>query len=382
MSRPRIAIDALLLRPQPTGVGRAIIEWTAALAATDRGCDFTVLCTHPQMLAALADRPGWRLVACPAARGGTLRKAFWTQAKLPSVLRELGADLLHTMQFVAPLRAPCPLVVTVHDLGYIHFPGTIEQPRRLYYRQLVPRSLHAAAAVVCNSEATAADVRAQFPDLSAPVRTTPFGCPGWVHGRATAPVDRGPEAPFLFVGTLEPRKNLEGLLRAYARFRTERAAGSRPAPPLVLVGGRGWQDSGIREVLAPMLAEGAVTMIDYCGPDELWQRYGMARALLFPSIHEGFGFPILEAMAADLPVMTADRGAMAEVAGDAAVLVDPDSPDAMVQGMHRLADDPSLREDLVARGRQRCAHWTWEATADSTAIVYREVLARAGRPGS
>ncbi|MBD3221797.1 glycosyltransferase [bacterium] len=382
LTRPLVAIDALLLRPRPTGVGRAIIEWTRALASADRGLDVAVLCTHPEMLDDLAGRPGWRLVRCPAAVGGTLRKAIWTQWRLPALLEELGADLLHTMQFVAPLRAPCPLVVTVHDLGYLRFPGTVEQPRRMYYRAIVPRSLRRARRIVCNSEATAADVRRTFPLIADRVEATPFGCPGWVQGRPVAATSRPDDAPFLFVGTLEPRKNLEGLLRAYARFLAERDAAGRASPDLVLVGGRGWRDSGIRGVLEPLTASGRVTVIDYCGPEELWRRYGMARALLFPSIHEGFGFPILEAMRADLPVMTSDRGAMAEVAGDAALLVNPDSEAEMVQGLHRLADDPSLREDLVARGRQRREHWTWEATADSTVNVYRRVLEDAPAAGT
>lgn len=378
MNRPRVAIDALLLRPRPTGVGRAILDWTRALAARDHGLDFIVLCTHPELLDHLAERPGWTLAPCPAARGGTLRKAAWTQARLPGLLRELGADLLHTMQFIAPLRSPCPRVVTVHDLGYLRFPHTVEQPRSTYYRLLVPRSLAAAAAVVTNSRATRDDVRARFPGLGDRVVATPFGRPQWVDHQPAHPSHRPERAPFLFVGTLEPRKNLEGLLGAYGDFLAERRDSGRFSPDLVLVGGRGWRDSGIRAVLAPLVAGGHVTVQDYCGPEELWRRYGLARALLFPSLHEGFGFPILEAMQANLPVMTSDRGAMAEVAGDAALLVDPESRTRMVAALHRLADDPSLREDLAARGRRRCAEWDWSRTAADTVAVYRRILA--GQP--
>ena len=184
MTRPLVALDALLLRPRPTGVGRSILDLTAALAAEDRGFDVAVLCTHPEMLAHLEDYPGWRLAPCPGARGGTLRKAAWTQARLPGLLRRLGADLLHCLQFVAPLRSPCPLVVTVHDLGYLRFPDTVEQPRRAYYRWLVPRSLGAARAVVCNSAATAADVAARFPDVADRVAPRRSGC------RAGSPAGR------------------------------------------------------------------------------------------------------------------------------------------------------------------------------------------------
>ncbi len=378
MTRPLVVLDALLLRPRPTGVGRAILEWTEALAVADHGLDFAVLCTHPELLEPLAARPHWRLVPCPGAAGGTLRKAIWTQVALPGLLRRLGADLLHGLQFVTPRRCPCPTVVTVHDLGYLRFPRTIEQPRRSYYRWLVPRSLAGAAAIVCNSEATARDVAHWFPATADRVRVTPFGVPGWVRRRPQPAAERAEDAPFLFVGTLEPRKNLEGLLAAYAAFRRERRAARRFAPELVLVGGRGWQDSGLRSALEPLVAAGAVRLRDYCGPDELWRQYQLARALLFPSLHEGFGFPILEAMVARLPVLTSDRGAMAEVAGDAALLVDPDDPAALAGALARLTDDAALRRDLVARGEARWPRWSWQETVQATVRTYHAVLS--GRP--
>jgi len=321
-------------------------------------------------------------VPCRGAAGGTLRKALWTQLVMPRVLRRLEADLLHCLQFVAPLRSPCPMVVTVHDLGYLRFPDTIEEPRRTYYRRLVPRSLHGAARVVCNSRATADDVAARFPASASRVRVTPFGVPSWVHERPPAPASRPDDAPFLFVGTLEPRKNLEGLVRAYGRFRERRRRAGRTAPQLVLVGGRGWRDSGLRAALEPLVAAGAVTLRDYCGPEELWRQYGLARALLFPSLHEGFGFPILEAMVAGLPVVTSDRGAMAEVAGDAALLVDPADQDAMVGALERLTDDHELRRQLARAGHGRWPQWSWERTVAATLAAYREALAGADGPAA
>ncbi len=374
MKRPVVVLDALLLRPRPTGVGRAILELTAALAAEDRGLEFVVLATHPELLASVAARPGWRVLSCPAAAGGTLRKAVFTQVRMPGLLRRLGADLLHCLQFVAPLRAPCPVVVTVHDLGYLRFPETVEEPRRSYYRHAVPRSLRRAAAVVCNSEATAADVRDRFPAVAARVRTTPFGAPSWVWSQPPPALERPDDAPFLFVGTLEPRKNLERLLRAYRRYRQEREGGGGAVPGLVLVGGKGWKDSGLRVLIEDLRGAGSLRLHDYCDTDELWRHYGSARALLFPSLHEGFGFPILEAMAAGLPVLTADGGAMAEVAGDAALLVDPRDETAIVAALHRLGDDRHLRQDLARRGRERARAWTWQRTAATTAQCYRDVL--------
>lgn len=379
MRRPLVAIDALLLRPRPTGVGRAILDWTAALAAERRAFDVAVLCTHPEMFGHLAGRPGWRVIACPAAGGGNLRKALWTQLALPRLLRGLRADLLHSLQFVAPLRPPCPSVVTVFDLGYLLFPGCTEQPRRSYYRFLVPRSLRNAAAVACISRATAAEVRARFPAVADRIRITPLGVPAWVDGRPAPDEPKPDDAPFLFVGTLEPRKNIERLLLAYRDLRRLRLGQGRDCPQLVVVGGRGWQDRSLRRLLAAMVDEGGVVARDYCGQDDLWRQYRLARALLLPSLHEGFGLPILEAMAAGTPVLTSGIGAMAEVAGEAALLVDPFAREAVTEGMRRLLDDEALRRRLVARGRRNLDRWTWAATVRETCRIYQDLLARPAR---
>lgn len=377
MRRPLVVLDALVLHPAPTGVGRAILEWTRALAAEERFCDFAVLCTHPQLLGHLETKPGWRVVPCRGAGGGTLRRAWWIQTTMPRLLRRLRADLLHCLQFVAPLRAPCPLVLTVHDLAYLAYPATIEASRGAYYRWLVPRAVRRAAVVVCNSQATAAEVQRRFPSAAGRVLVAPWGVPTWTAGRQPAADRDLATAPFLFVGTLEPRKNLERLLAAYTAFRQQRQQMARACPELVLAGGRGWRDGRLRRQLAAAVAAGGVVLKGYCGPDELWRQYGLARALLMPSLHEGFGFPILEAMAAGTPVMTSKRGAMAEVAGDAALLVDPLDVADMANGMRRLVDDLDLWRDLASRGRQNLARWSWPETAAAACEAYRRALAGA-----
>ena len=319
--RPHVILDALLVRAAPTGVGRSILELVGALAAAPRPQRFTVLATVPEMFSDLAGRDDWQIVPCPAAAGGNLRKSFFTQLKLPGLVRELGGDLLHSLQYVAPLRLSVPSVVTVHDLAFWRFPETVEQPRRAYYRWLVPRSLRSAAAIVTNSQSTAADVADRFPELTDRIQVTPFGTPSWVQRQAVladgAPGSESgagdvPQRPYLlFVGTLEPRKNLERLLAAYPRYRSEaraRGIADRDIPRLLLVGGRGWKDTTLRQQMASLVAEGCLEVRDYCETEELYRYYRSARGVLLPSLHEGFGFPILEAMALGTPVLTANRG--------------------------------------------------------------------------
>ncbi|MBK7772103.1 MAG: glycosyltransferase family 4 protein [bacterium] len=173
------------------------------------------------------------------------------------------------------------------------------------------------------------------------------------------------------MGAREPRKNLPRLLDAYERLVAGRGSAS---PDLVLAGPDGWLDGPLRERLARPGLAGRVEIRGYCEPAELRSLYGGALALVFPSLLEGFGLPILEAMACGLPVLTSDRGATAEVAGDAALLVDPHDTGALHLAMGRLADEAPLRARLAAGGPRRAREWTWDRTADLTTAAYREIL--------
>jgi glycosyltransferase involved in cell wall biosynthesis len=377
--RPRIVWDALLVRPEPTGVGRSILELAHAMSHQDRGCDFAVLATHPEMFAFLNGRPHWQVWPCPQAEGGVVRKALYTQLGLPKLIEHLQGHILHSLHFAAPLQRPCLSVVTVHDLAFLDFPQTVEQPRRAYYRWLVPRTLRRADAVLTNSEATAAAVAGHFPELANRLTVTPFGTPTWVWRQSPASGQRGEDAPFLFVGTLEPRKNLLRLLQAYRAFLDRRRQQDRldAGPPLALVGGKGWREASLRPHLDDLARRGKLRLEGYCEPARLWQLYCAARALLFPSLQEGFGFPILEAMAAGLPVLTANRGAMREVAGEAALLVDPEDTGAIAAGIERLHADAGLCTRLSRAGPARAAAWSWERTAALTTAAYHRLLAQA-----
>jgi glycosyltransferase involved in cell wall biosynthesis len=204
-----------------------------------------------------------------------------------------------------------------------------------------------------------------------------LGTPSWALVRFAGSPLHPPaaDAPFLFVGTLEPRKNLVRVLGAYEKLLQRCGAETwERVPDLELIGAKGWNDSAIRRKLQNLLSTGKVRVLDYLDRDQLAGRYAAARALLFPSLHEGFGFPILEAMAAGVPVLTSDRGATAEVAGDAALLVDPTSEEAIVAGLERLITESGLSTELATRGKIQVARWTWKRTADLTTAVYDRIL--------
>ena len=241
--RPRVLLEALAVRRQPAGVGRAALELIRALSAQDRGLDFQVAAADPAAFAWLRGQPGWSVVPCPGARGGGVRKAITTHVQLPRLCRRGQVDLLHALQFVVPLRNPCPVVATLYDLAWRALPDVVEAPRRRYYRLVVPAGLRAATAILAVSQATASEVRLYYPDAAPKVTVIPAGTPSWVWepDPAEAASVKNAAAPpyFLFVGTREPRKNLRGLIAAYVRFLQEAREQKRPAatiPDLVLVG--------------------------------------------------------------------------------------------------------------------------------------------------
>jgi len=377
--RRHIVLDALQVTPQPAGVAQAILEFLAAMSAADHQLRFTVLASHPDVFDFLKDREHWSITSCPEAEGSVVRKALFTQWGLPRLLKKLQADLLHSMQFITPLHNPCPTVATVHDMVWRLHPETIEEPRRGYYRTMVPRSLRAASAILTNSEATARDVRRCLPGVADRVEVTAFGTPTWLARqiRSLEPATSAPSRPFfLFVGTLEPRKNLPNLLGAFARFLADLQAGGRDPerwPDLLLVGAQGWKMTGLRRQLAAFPHPNRLQWRDYAPAAELARLYRGALALVFPSLYEGFGFPVLEAMSVGLPVMTSDRGAMAEVAGSAALLVDPLDQQQMARTLHRLYCDPDLRQSLGQAGPRRSQLWNWQQTVAATLPVYRRL---------
>jgi glycosyltransferase involved in cell wall biosynthesis len=375
-ARPTIVLEALSVREQPTGVAGAVMDLVRALAARDRGFDFVIAAASPAPFAEVACVPHWRVVHCPGA-DSDLRRPWFIQRGLPAFCRGIGADLLHSLQLVAPARTPCPLVVTVHDLAWRELPGMVPRSRRLYYGIVVPAGLRRARLLLASSTETARHLAADFPGTAPRVRVTPLGTPTWIleEGEPVAPAP--PVRPFLlFVGTREPRKNLPRLLDAYEKLLAERGDA---APDLRLVGPAGWLMGPLDERLGrPSLRE-RVTVQGYCDRPELRRLYATAEALVFPSLSEGFGLPVLEAMACGLPVLTSNRGALAEVAGDDALLVDPLDVGAMAEALGRLVADGDLRDRLRRGGPERARQWDWARTADLTAAAYEEILGGPGR---
>jgi glycosyltransferase involved in cell wall biosynthesis len=278
-----------------------------------------------------------------------------------------GMDLVHSMYYL-PLASRRPTVVSIHDVSYERHPEFFGRLEVLKNRVLVREAARRATMVVTLSEHARSEMIELYGLDPHRVAVVPGGVSEAFHApdEPRAPTaDRTGVVRILAVGTLQPRKNLLRLLDAV------RIVGLRERVQLRVIGPPGHAADEIRA----RLGNGAdVVLLGYVPDHLLLQEYRAADIFVYPSIYEGFGLPIVEAMACGTPVVTTTGGSLPEVAGDAALIVDPYDVDAIARAIAQLIDDPSLRRDLVARGRSRAAEYTWRSAADRLVAVYERVL--------
>ncbi|MFN2200756.1 MAG: glycosyltransferase family 4 protein, partial [Caldilineaceae bacterium] len=310
----------------------------------------------------------------PAAR------IAWEQIVLPGYLRRLGADIVHGLVNVLPLATEVPGVVTVHDLSFLHVPQLLPPAKRLYLSVLCRMSARKAAAIIAVSRQTADDVVRCFGVPAHKVTVAHNGVDARFspapaeHVEAFRDRKQLPERFFLFLGTLEPRKNLTTLLAAYARWR--HAAGAQNAEfKLVVAGGKGWYFDTIFTQVGELGLHDSVIFPGYLPDEELPDWYRAATAFVFPSVFEGFGLPVLEALSSGTPVLCSDISVLREIAGSgteqAALLAPPEDADAWTAGLALLAGQAVLRDELRRRGLARAAGFSWQSAAHRTLDAYR-----------
>jgi len=372
---PRVGVVAeQLLRPVPGGIGRyvrALTDHLPAVAAADRGAVTWIVGRHPAGRLAAAG-----LVPAVTARlvwPGRVATRTWVTLRRPRLPAGVLADLdmVHATSAAVPPRRGRPLVATVHDLAFRHQPDAYPAAGRRYHDRSARIVASEAARVIAVSQATADDLTELYGVEPERISVVPLGVepPGAADQAAAARLlaDLGVRGPFLLaVGTMEPRKNLPRLLAAFGEVTDE-----LPDHFLVVAGPVGWGPA-----LRPTWDSVRVKLAGPVDDPVLQALYRSADGLAYPSLYEGFGLPVVEAMAHGLPVLTSDRSSLPEVAGDAAVLVDPLDRGAIAKGLVRLVTDSALRRRLADAGPRRAARFTWPATAAGTWAAYREVLAR------
>jgi glycosyltransferase involved in cell wall biosynthesis len=315
-------------------------------------------------------------------RGDSTRRVLWANVHAPLLVRRCRLALYHAVDNLSlPLFWPkngVRYVLTVHDLIPLLWPETVTWKHRTYFRVAIRRVTRRTDAVIVDAEAVKALVVERLGVDERRVHVVPIGVDAEVFRRPPPPVREAvrrrfglAECPFvLFVGTVEPRKNVPMLVRAFERLqRTGRLSGVR----LVIAGPLGWQSDAARRTVDSLGLRDAV----FTGPvsdEELVGLYSEASLFVFPSLYEGFGLPALEAMACGVPVVASDIPVLREVLGDAARFAAPTDVEGLANAMERVLTDEGERATLIERGRERVARFTWQETARRTFSVYESLL--------
>ena len=369
----RIGLDGKVLTLRAGGIGRYAINLTRALlaeaAARRPDLEFVVF-TGPQTSRDVMEEFRGACEECFLDAKSSVVRSL---ALVPAALRRVGVDVFHGMDHVGVpfVGRSGRYVATVHDVIALLLPETFTPRHRLVVRTALAMVRRRADLVIVPSRAVERDVVERLGLPADRVVVTPEGCEPRFRPTPCAEVlarYRLPSRYVLAVGTLEPRKNLTTLLQAFARLR--RGDGIDPALRLVLVGARGWLDEPIYETVRSLGLDGMVHFAGFVDDDDLPAVYSGAALFVFASLYEGFGLPLLEAMACGVPVVTSNVSAMPEVAGDAAVLVDPRDADGLAGAIARLLRDDALRDRLRAAGLARARQFPWEATARRTLDAY------------
>ena len=365
----RIGIDARMLAYRRGGIAGYVAHLLPALAAIDPETPYRVL-RH-------------RRDETRTEPGSNFRRAtVWTPCHhrlerwaLGLEAARLGLDLLHSPDFIPPAFGARHFVITIHDLNFLYYPEFLTAESRRYYIDQIEWTVERADHILADSEATRQDIVRLLgvaPEKVTTVHLAADAAYRPLPAAEVAPVLERYQLPpgyLLFVGTLEPRKNVPGLLSAYRSLLDQGVTEA----PLVLVGGRGWLYEEIFQQVEALRLEDRVRFHHGVPDGDLPALYNGAAVLVTPSFYEGFGLPALEAMACGTPVVVADRGSLPEVVGAAGVLVDPEEIESIATGLATVLGDPDQQRRLREAGLAQAATFSWERTARETQAVYRRV---------
>ncbi|MCA9753074.1 MAG: glycosyltransferase family 4 protein [Gemmatimonadetes bacterium] len=371
----RVLLDARTVGVQFSGVGNYVLELVRAFAALDADHEFVLMVRGASRLRDTSLDSRFRLEEAPFSHENHPLGDLWEHFVLPRHASEARADVLHGPAFLIPMiRGSIPTVVTIHDLVAYTHRNTIPLKYGLYMRWLIAHAVERATRVITDSESVRENLLSRLPADPARVHCVPLGVSADFRppeaSRTRSVLDRlGIRSPYyVFVGNLEPRKNLPGLLRAYRLLKSREAE----VPALVIAGKIAWKSTDLRHELDAAELAGSVITTGYVEPEDLPALYSGAEAFVFPTFWEGFGLPVLEAMACGVPVVASGLSSIPEVAGDAAELIDPHSTESIANGMRRVAKDRAYREELIRRGLERVTRFTWRRTALATLDVYEQ----------
>jgi glycosyltransferase involved in cell wall biosynthesis len=371
----RIALNALVAAPELAGDRVYCEQLLRGLVAADGEHEYFVFARRDAGLPPLpADR--FRVVHTPVTGASTFRRAIWEFGSFGEEVARRGADLVHGLGGRTPPVRGRPFVLTIHDLIYRQFPESVSFPKRLFMRLVQPCVARRADRVIVPSQSTAELVVRLLGVRENRIRLVPLG-PG--HAFGPAPGAEEIQSVLATLGCRPPyvisvcrgytHKNVAGLVKSFARLRDLGLGGVQ----LVLVGDIHQAGRLVRRIVCELGVGRDVVFTGFVRPAELQALYSGAAVFAFPSLAEGFGMPVLEAMACGAPVVASDVAAVAEVVGGAGVLAPAGDPPRFAEALARVLGDEPLRAELRAKGLARAREFTWDRCATATLAVYREL---------
>jgi glycosyltransferase involved in cell wall biosynthesis len=369
----RIAIDAHTVGTKLGGNESYAVNLIESLAEIDNVNQYTIYVTTSEARERFSSRwPNFK-VRSTLPHTPLIRIPLTLSAEL----RKNPIDVLH-VQFTAPPFCPCPVVVSIHDLSFEHLPQTFKRRSRTQLRLTVRHSARRAARILSLSQHTRRDIIETYGINPERVTAIPLAAPDHfgpiTDNRELQRVrhNYGIDGDYILsVGSIQPRKNLARLVRAFASLRGEWSAAK--LPKLVLVGKCAWLYDETLRALEETNVKDAVVLTGYVPESDLPALYSGALCFVYPSYFEGFGLPPLEAMKCGAPVIVGNRTSLPEVVGDAALSVDPFDVDAIATAIKKLINDSALRKELSVKGQTRAKQFSWRETARQTLVVYKEV---------
>lgn len=383
---PHIGLNAQLLSLAPNyrsaGINRYIYNVLVNLSQHEGYYRFTAFLSDRNFPS--AGHLNTQLSRLPTAKPPV--RIFWEQFVQPWILWRQGFDLLHSMAFAVPLWSSCPSLVTVYDLSFLRYPENFRRGNRLYLSQSVRLSASRASHFIAISEHTAREM-VRLLGVEAD-RISVIHCGVEEHFRPLPghEIERFrrekglPERMILYLGTIEPRKNISTLIKAYHRLLEiwPRSAQGDSTPRLIVAGPKGWEWEEVFALVEKLELGDQVMFPGFVPDTELPLWYNAAECFAYPSLYEGFGLPALEAMACGTPVITSNSSSLPEVVGEAGLTVSPEDVEGLADALRRVLTDSDLQDQLRQQGLERAARFSWEETARQTLAVYGRVLARGG----
>jgi glycosyltransferase involved in cell wall biosynthesis len=366
---PRVLVDATAVPADRGGVGRYVDGLLAALSAC--GADLAIVCQRADVERYARMAPEADVVAGPAAIAHRPARLAWEQTGLPLVAHEVNAQVVHSPHYTMPLRVGCPVVVTIHDATFFTQPDVHTAVKGTFFRSATRTAVRRANRVIVPSKATRDELVRVLDADSTRIDVAYHGVdPDLFHvptdaDKARVAARLGLHSGYVaFLGQLEPRKNVPNLIRGWAR-----AVHWRDDPPaLVLAGGNGW-DEDVDAAIAEVPSHLRVVRPGYLRFADLPGYLGGATVVAYPSHGEGFGLPVLEAMACGTPVLTTHRLSLPEVGGDAVAYTEPE-PESIAESLSALLDDVARRRSLAEAALTRAREFTWAASAEAHLAAY------------